>query len=167
MLSTRKALKKVSVVGTVFWILIGANSGHSIDFNCDTLIKNYSELLSESILESDSLNFDNRRNRDPLGAFVIAAGPGLFVHGVGHFYIGENKIGAGLLAAEIISLPLLYVAAAHEMAESEGGSTISSDMALASGLSSAVLFIGSYLIDVIHAPAKANDNKRRYEYYHP
>lgn len=114
----------------------------------------------------DSLSIATYTPKDPSKAFVIAAGPGFFIHGAGHFYIGENKLAAGLLAAELVALPLFYVAVAHEMVESEGVSRISPDLALASGLSSIALFFGSYLFDVIAAPSKAHGRNKKYEYYY-
>ncbi len=102
------------------------------------------------------------RRKNPIAALVIAAGPGFFVHGAGHFYIGEKKIGAGLLAAELISLPLFYISIAHEMAEAEGGSTLSSNLAFAVGFSAVALFFGSYFVDVAAAPAKAAEMNRKH-----
>ncbi len=115
---------------------------------------------------NDSLSIAGYTPKDPRTALVIAAGPGFFVHGAGHFYMGEYKVGAGLLAAELLSLPLWYVSIIHGISEAEGGSIISPDLALASGFSAAVLFFGSYFVDVIGAPSKAHEINRKYEYYY-
>ncbi len=130
------------------------------DFHREALVrKRLAEVWSG---EKDSLGSTEYRRKDPIAALVIAAGPGIFVHGAGHFYIGEKKVGAGLLAAELVSLPLFYISIAHGMAEAEGGSTLSPNLAFAVGISAAALFFGSYFIDVAVAPAKAAEMNRKY-----
>ncbi len=141
-------------------LVVSSEAAYCEGFHRDALVRK--ELAEVWAGEKDSLGSPEYRRKDPIAAFAIAAGPGFFVHGAGHFYIGEKKVGAGLLAAELVSLPLFYISIAHGWAESEGGSTISSNLAFAIGSSAAILFFGSYFVDVAVAPAKAAEMNRKH-----
>jgi hypothetical protein len=41
--------------------------------------------------------------KSPIMAFLIALGPGVVIHGAGHYYVGDYKTGCKLLGGEVIS----------------------------------------------------------------
>lgn len=96
----------------------------------------------------------------PGTAFMLGFFPGFFIHGLGHYYIGEYGKGTILLLTEGLSLFILADVAVSEMAEntepmskSEQGLWISA---------SYILFFGSWIYDFAHAPSKAKKMNEKY-----
>lgn len=93
----------------------------------------------------------------PTATFAIAFIPGFFVHGLGHYYIGENRKGSLLLGVEGLSI-LLYLAGAADRTASTFAQEdnpkphYTDDYLLYSGL---VLFLSSWAYDFIDAPKEA------------
>lgn len=80
--------------------------------------------------------------KSPGLAFIIALGPGFFVHGLGHWYANDGFIAGGLATAEVMSAFSYY------------NPNLSNS-----------LFFGSWLIDIIDAPFAAmryNSRLKRY-----
>lgn len=111
--------------------------------------------------------------KSPAGTLLIALIPGFFIHGLGHFYIGEKKTGGILLAIEVSGWFVLssysiylgvrgffecFLGGDPNCLESEGlqnTGTVIGTIFVAS-------FLGSWLYDVIAAPMKAMKAKRKY-----
>lgn len=71
--------------------------------------------------------------------------PGVLVHGSGHFYAGDARMGARLLGAEAAGGLLISGSVVLTMA----GAQTAAGFAVLSG---AILFVGSWAYDVIGAP---------------
>jgi hypothetical protein len=96
--------------------------------------------------------------KNPNIAFFYAFIPGFFVHGAGHFYAGEKKTGWILVAGEVVSLGVLTFSGLVGFAQAMGGeSSISSDMLALTG---SVIFIGTWVYDLIGAPIAVKKNNQ-------
>jgi hypothetical protein len=84
-------------------------------------------------------------------AFVIASVPGFFIHGLGHYYIGDNKTGGWLLASEGASIILFYSALAGLAAHTDCPECHKTGINIL-GCSGLILFFGSWIIDFVDAP---------------
>ncbi len=78
---------------------------------------------------------------------ALAVMPGVFVHGVGHMYIGETRTGLSLLLAEAVGLGLMFGAAAIN--ESDSGSARTAPARLALSHTGFILFFASWLADIV------------------
>ncbi len=102
-------------------------------------------------------------DRSPTTAFLLSAGPGLVVHGLGHYYAGDRRTGGILLMSEIFGLALMNLN--HPGSSVGRRITDRDEVGLRSGNLDAVgrvLFFGSWLYDL----AKSGDavrarNRRR------
>jgi len=75
--------------------------------------------------------------------------PGFFVHGLGHFYAGDDNTGAILLSREGLNIiPLIGIAGAG-IAESGGGDR-NEPMYVTCWVAFIGLFVGLYMYDVLH-----------------
>jgi hypothetical protein len=86
---------------------------------------------------------------------MIGFAPGLIIHGLGHFYAGNNKAGGWLLVSEGISIIFMQysVARAVGAVESENSDTGFSDFI---GFTGWVMFFGGWIIDFTDAPIGVN-----------
>lgn len=99
-------------------------------------------------------NFTKYQRKSPWITFGLAWGPGFFVRGLGHYYIGEKKTAYLLLSAEMVSISLFYLEyRIGQEFEKEGLERV--DMSFVGFLGVAV-FGFSYMYDYIGAPYKAN-----------
>ncbi len=118
--------------------------------------------ISDSHTELKEENF-----KSPTDTLLIALIPGFFIHGLGHFYIGENKTGGILLGIEasgwfvLLSYSMYLgvrglfecsLAGDPDCVESEGLQNTGTVI----GIIFAGSFFGTWLYDVITAPMKAN-----------
>ena len=119
-------------------------------------IQSYSELIKE-VDRSNGLNSiseTKHKMKNPKTAFWLGFGPGFFVHGLGHAYIGKYWTAGGLFMIEALSIAAFAMGAAAGIAESENNGN--SDKANETfGLAFALLFLGSWSYDFIGAPKKA------------
>ncbi len=98
--------------------------------------------------------------KSPLDAFIVGFFPGFVIHGLGHFYIGDNKGGQGLLLTEFASIALALPVAhvAKSMNPDKRGDDISK---LCIGFG-AGLFVISWIADFADAPLKAAKLNKKY-----
>ncbi len=93
----------------------------------------------------------------PVAAFLIAAVPGFFVHGLGHYYVGDKRTFKILLVTELISLSLIYASTFYSYRESFDQSS-DNQLGLSALLVSLSVFIGTWVYDMVAAPSKARNN---------
>ena len=111
------------------------------------------------------------KNKSRILAFLIASVPGFFIHGLGHKYIGKEKIYKRLLRAEIFSFILLwgggyvYNAGVRRYEEDKRrGYDLSLAIAEIMFLSGLSLFLGAWIYDIIgifFASKELNENKTK------
>jgi hypothetical protein len=97
-------------------------------------------------------------DKTPFKAFLIGLVPGFFIHGLGHYYIEENKAGTWLLVSEGVSLSLMYYAAVGSIVECEDCNRSSYDFAGYTGL---VLFFGGWVVDFVDSPLRLARHKAK------
>ena len=93
-------------------------------------------------------------------AIFYAVFPGFLVHGAGHFYAGENKIGWRLVAGEAVSLVMMTYAVGVGFAEAMGGSDRGNDDDLI-GIAGAILFISTWVYDLAGSPVAVQKRNRK------
>lgn len=81
--------------------------------------------------------------RSPTAAFVIALVPGAVLHGAGHLYAGDTRMGEWLALTEAAGYAAMFTSHAR-------GADVG-DRAITYGLG-AGLFFGSWLYDILAAP---------------
>ncbi len=94
-------------------------------------------------------------------AFLIGLVPGFFVHGLGHFYAGNQNTGSLLLVSEGLSLILILSAGSSSMNSSsmfsdEYSNTDNNDFLAYAGLA---IFLGGWVADFAGAPYYVNKHK--------
>lgn len=95
----------------------------------------------------------NQRPEDELPgslqATLLAIGPGLVVHGIGHFAIDEDRTGVILLITELTALALLVASAVIDATTNNSASVApATDAMTHAGI---VLFVGSWIADIVGA----------------
>jgi len=101
--------------------------------------------------------------KDPNKALLLAFFPGLLLHGYGHFYAGDNLMGATLLTGEIISVVSIGLGAVMQSDPDSfsGGIFGSSTSAQSLGkdfiIGGAIAFGALWIIDMAHAPTAAKE----------
>ena len=91
-------------------------------------------------------------------AFLLGLGPGFFVHGAGHYYIGDKSTGNILLATELVSIPIMLIAMANGTG-SMGTGEENSAIQTAEGMA-IIVFLGSWALDFLGAPNKVINSRR-------
>jgi hypothetical protein len=75
------------------------------------------QLVKNEVTEtSQSVQY---KNKSPVLTFLIALGPGFFLHGAGHYYIGDYKKAKGFFKREIISITIITIGGLMNIAENE------------------------------------------------
>lgn len=99
-----------------------------------------------------------------LTTLLLSFFPGFFVHGLGHYCIGDNMTGTILLSTEIVggitSLYSYIAILACGLSECSEGEFNASYTFFFLGMG---MFWGSWLYDVIVAPIKASKMRKEYE----
>jgi hypothetical protein len=102
----------------------------------------------------------------PAATFAIAFIPGFFVHGLGHYYIGDNRKGNVILATEGVSILLFLTGAAAGLTNTFANDDnpdpepyLIDDILAYSG---GALFLGSWAYDFIDAPKQAKKMAQEY-----
>jgi hypothetical protein len=80
---------------------------------------------------------------------MLALVPGFFVHGLGHFYVGERATAAELLVTEVVAVALVGAGALLGSTTNDSGSVDGARRGLFHV--GAFLFVGSWLADVVGA----------------
>ncbi len=100
--------------------------------------------------EAIAQGYDPRPPEDVNGsltASLLALGPGLAVHGIGHLYLDETRTGVLLLLTELTALLLIVGGAAADIVTEGSGSVATATDALTH--TGVVLFLGSWLADIV------------------
>jgi hypothetical protein len=92
----------------------------------------------------------------PGRVLLVALVPGAAVHGFGHLYAGEPATARLLFVSEVVGYAAMFSAGAQGTAALDR-STV---RAAAFG-AGAALFVGSWLYDVVEAPAVARERRAR------
>lgn len=100
----------------------------------------------------NELGYKARGEDEPPGSLLggaIAVGPGFLVHGLGHYYAGDNATALTLLLAELAGVGLIIAGGVLESSTNGSGST----GGLRNGLTHAgvLLFFGSWVADIVGA----------------
>lgn len=105
-------------------------------------VKTYDEAVEEGYAPRPPQDLEGS-----LTATVLALGPGLAVHGIGHLYLDETRTGVLLLLTELTALLLLTGGVVAEVL-TDGSASVSAatDALTHAGV---VLFLGSWVADVI------------------
>jgi len=132
-----------------------------------SLSKIYCQVLFETDKEN-GLNAITKRGekkykrKNPNIVFGIAFIPGFFIHGLGHYYIGEYWTGTKLLAVELISIGVLFGAIVSGIASMDSPKDSKPNLAIWE-ISGLALFFGSWIYDYIAAPTKAIKMNQKHE----
>ena len=177
-------LKMKLIFAFIVLLLLGnVQVSHCIGFNRNNLIekkskidntnntmlkyKYFSVLYSNAIKNADeeeglsSVNNSIYKKKSPGKVFVIAFFPGFFVHGLGHYYVGEIGNGTLLLGIGLLSSYLLYGAGISQGLENNPAGA---KEGRTYGLVAAILFFGSWVYDFIGAPQKAEKMNKEHGY---
>ncbi|MCJ7497692.1 MAG: hypothetical protein MUO78_06115, partial [candidate division Zixibacteria bacterium] len=101
---------------------------------------------------------DSLKLKNPNTALFYAAIPGFFVHGAGHFYANKPEIGSLLFISGMLGLGVYLkgsMTGLGENAKTNGGTL------MATG---AILFLGSWIYDMIKAPQIIEEQNNRLLY---
>ena len=111
-----------------------------LQVRCSSLI--FAQQMVDSITGPP---LDSLKLRNPYMAIFYSFVPGIIVHGSGHFYAGDSRTGTRLLLAEAAGGGLIFVGIVLTMAgvQTEAGFAV---------LSGAILFVGSWVYDVVRSP---------------
>jgi len=100
--------------------------------------------------EARAQGFEGRPANEPAGSMLgglLAIGPGFFVHGVGHYYTGDEAAALKLLVGELLGAGLVVAGALVAARPEEAGRTGPLSTSLVQ--SGVFLFLGSWLADVV------------------
>jgi len=101
--------------------------------------------------------------KDPNKALLLAFFPGLLLHGYGHFYAGDNLMGATLFTGEIISVVSIGLGAVMQSDPDSfsggllGSSTATKSLGKDMIIGGAIAFGALCIIDMAHAPTAAKE----------
>jgi len=135
----------------------------SIIINKTISSQSLSRIYCQAIFETDKENGLNAiakpankkyQKKSPAQAFMIAFIPGFFVHGLGHYYIDEDRTGIKLLVVELVSIAIFYGVAVSSLASMDSPKEEKADYGIWM-IPALVLFFGSWMYDFTAAPAKA------------
>jgi hypothetical protein len=115
----------------------------------DTSLSKYREPIDEDVLK-----------KTPLKAFAIGFAPGFFVHGLGHYYAGNDKAGGWLLASEGISIVLGYYSMRGGIGAAESERSQKKYYNL--GYTALAIFFAGWITDFADAPHQVNKRKAAY-----
>jgi hypothetical protein len=106
------------------------------------------EVIDETILEP----------KDPILATVLAVGPGLLIHGWGHFYTEDYKMGLMLTGTELLSIGAMWFGAWENTSPDAfaiygSGGRQGGALTFAFGF---LLFMGSWFADIYQAGNSAH-----------
>jgi len=135
-------------------------SSHSLSrIYCQILFETDKENGLNAITEPGDKKY---KRKNPTLAFGLAFVPGFFIHGLGHYYIGENWTGTKLLAAELVSIILSFGVAVSGVASMDYPKDSKPNLAIWE-ISVLVLFFSSWIYDYIAAPIKAKKMNEEHE----
>ena len=105
--------------------------------------------------------------KDPIVATVVAIGPGLLVHGFGHYFTEDYKMGMWLTGLELLSIGMMTFGALENtnadmfllFSGSRSASQTSGAWIFAAGF---FTFVGTWLADIF----TAGDSARQYNLEH-
>ena len=106
-------------------------------------------------------NHQNYFYKDPNKALLLAFFPGLLIHGYGHFYAGDNLMGATLLTGEIISVVSIGLGIVMQSDPDSfsgdifGSTTEAKSLGKDFIIGGAIAFGALWIIDMAHAPTAA------------
>lgn len=168
---------------TVIFLIYLPQVGNCTTFSCETLneknptmqeinISLYGQFslstYNQNVINSDrkeglsSVSSSSYKRKSPGAVFAIAFFPGFFVHGLGHYYIGETGTGTLLLSAELLSGLVFFGAMVSGVGGSESRERQDEPRSLAClGM---ILFFGSWAYDFIGAPKKAEKLNKEHGY---
>ncbi len=120
----------------------------SLEVRCSSLFFAHQMVDSITVPPLDSLKL-----RNPYMAIFYSFVPGIIVHGSGHFYAGDARTGTRLLGAEAAGGLLIVGGFFLGLA----GVQTTAGFAVLSG---AVLFVGSWVYDVVRSPLVVQKQNR-------
>ena len=124
---------------------------HKFDKNSLQIHTSYNDESTRFIGDEDQYN-----RKSPAIAFALGFGPGFFIHGLGHYYIGKPKTGNAMFALEIVSTAVIVYAGPHTLFAGwdNPGKKNAPGMSFlfAAGL---ITFTGTWVYDFTAAPYKA------------
>ena len=167
---------------TVIFLIYLPQVGNCTTFSCETLneknptmqeinISLYGQFslstYNQNVINSDrkeglsSVSSSSYKRKSPGAAFAIGFFPGFFIHGLGHYYIGNEGTGSLLLIMEITSVLIAYRNVGITNGTKDNGEQ---DLARAFRLLGITLFFGSWAYDFIGAPKKAEKLNKEHGY---
>ena len=122
---------------------------------------------ADNVINSDrkeglsSVSSSSYKRKSPGTVFAIAFFPGFFIHGLGHYHIGDICTGSILLIMELTSV---FIASRN--VGSTNGTTDNGEQDLARAFKFLYLtsFFGSWAYDFIGAPIKAEKMNKEHGY---
>lgn len=114
----------------------------------------------EDTLKRSSADKKPYTRKSPALAFGLGFFPGSAIHGLGHYYIGENRTAGTLILVEIFSILLIHQTNWPGMYERNGFNPGSADVFEYMGI---VLFIGTWAFDSAIAPLEAARLNKEHE----
>jgi len=160
-------------------------AGYGVSFTRESIKKNrsvvnnrlhssqsLSEIYCQVLFKTDKENGLNAiakpankkyKRKNPTLAFGLAFVPGFFIHGLGHYYLGDNDTAAMLTAAELFSLLTLYISMGLGIGSTTNGNNGSTGFYKVIAAFSTAIFFGSWIYDFIGAPIKAIKMNQKHE----
>jgi hypothetical protein len=108
------------------------------------------QAVPTSLDEARAQGYTGRPADEPAGSMLgglLAIGPGFFVHGVGHYYTGDEATALKLLIGELLGAGLVVAGALVAARPEEAGRAGPLPISLVQ--SGVFLFLGSWLADVV------------------
>jgi hypothetical protein len=126
-------------------LAVSLSLNHSLDSLKDDRFKRY------------SMYEEPYRKKSPAVAFALGFAPGFFIHGLGHYYIGEGKTGNVLLVTEALGASLACYGAITGLRKKfdEDPTTEPSGSSVFLFATGSIAFAASWIYDFIAAPIKA------------
>lgn len=121
----------------------------------------YNVINSDKEEGLNSVSLSSYKKKSPGAAFAIGFFPGFFIHGLGHYYIGNKGTGSLLLIMELSSVLI-----ASRDVGTTNGTIDNGELALARAFRFLylTLFFGSWFYDFIGAPLKAEKLNKEHGY---
>jgi hypothetical protein len=100
--------------------------------------------------------FSVKRMKNPNMALLYSVIPGFLIHGSGHVYAGDISTGIIIFGSELAGVGLMFLGGLGGF--ENGESTNDGDYAIFAG---SVLFVGSWLYDIIESPMAVKKRNRK------
>jgi hypothetical protein len=137
------------------WITVQSNK-ITYPYAKSLFMVNSISMYQQGIDDSLAVKGPCYKNKNPWLAFGLALGPGIVVHGLGHYYAGRKKTALILFGTEILATGLAFIE--RNQIRKENSRRVDAPLL---GVYLFSYLYASWMYDVIFAPSKIiEDNKK-------